>query len=542
MKIAPSMPEASRRSESGGLVLAFQPRAKSARAPHGWAQDEIAEAYRIVDLLARAGLAVHLVSGFSDEGDPWSAVLRDDNEEVIVHFARIDGRVVLVSASSEKVFSGHSLAVALRSVMEAQPLILPTGGGRLFLHPATILAAVIATALAHASREDAALYGVAAGRDADQRMVTEINANVARQAEADPVMGLLAAAVASIALAFVFAPEEDYFSGALPAVVGLDLDDISTDYAAALVAHEVVEQFSPERFSWLNDGSAEGIFREDMGASLVRYAEAAGRAVPPRAAEGANFGPLDQHEDFLVSLGLAGQPDDRGAPMWRLAAADADHPAEVLHASGAAGEREEGAQDNILGVTSVSSQVETPPLSQDELIGLNASSHPFFILASGERLYWEGAVVLGVVSPSADDASNLRASSGSDHQLFDGSVLNIPEYSQVYTVSKEVSVEVKASAMKAFVWEGTRELAPAQDLLADIWRLLENMPVQREVERVVLFEADDVKTDLFMMFEGVVMLRADTLYEGVHELALDQQIAFEMLNGEIFRLLGVVDI
>jgi hypothetical protein len=62
------------------------------------------------------------------------------------------------------------------------------------------------------------------------------------------------------------------------------------------------------------------------------------------------------------------------------------------------------------------------------------------------------------------------------------------------------------------------------------------------VDRVVLFEADDVHTDIFMMYQGVAMVRGDLLQDESLQLALPDQIAFEMANGEAFRLLGVVDI
>ena len=136
------------------VVIPFvssQPRQRS----QGWRPDEIAEVYRVVDLLGRAGVAVSIDSGRTDEGEPWLAVLRDDTEDVVVHVARIDGRVIVASTASERVFSGPSLSETLRRVVGTEILILPKGGGAsLYLHPAALLAAVIATALTQATAGD----------------------------------------------------------------------------------------------------------------------------------------------------------------------------------------------------------------------------------------------------------------------------------------------------------------------------------------------------------------------------------------------------
>ena len=72
--------------------------------------------------------------------------------------------------------------------------------------------------------------------------------------------------------------------------------------------------------------------------------------------------------------------------------------------------------------------------------------------------------------------------------------------------------------------------------------MLKALPFVPVVDRVVIFEADDVGTDVFMMFKGVAMVRGDMLGEDLQALASPQQVAFEMTNGEYFTLLGVIDV
>ena len=87
-----------------------------------------------------------------------------------------------------------------------------------------------------------------------------------------------------------------------------------------------------------------------------------------------------------------------------------------------------------------------------------------------------------------------------------------------------------------------KELAADPGVLGQVLAALKALPFMPEVDRVVIFEADDVATDVFMMFKGVAMVRGDMLGEDLQALALPQQVAFEMTNGEYFTLLGVIDV
>lgn len=128
-----------------------------------WTNQELAELYRIVDLLAKAGMSVETESGMSDEGDPWFVFTQPDTGDVIAHFARIDGEFVAAASHTGKALRGRSFREVVDNIIDGQPLVFPRpkvdadGRGdekssnvvRLYLHPAVVLTAFVATALLH---------------------------------------------------------------------------------------------------------------------------------------------------------------------------------------------------------------------------------------------------------------------------------------------------------------------------------------------------------------------------------------------------------
>ncbi len=136
------------------VVFAFD----SGRSYHRpWQNHELAEFYRAIDILGRAGLAVIPDMGVSDEGDPWFAFCRADTGDVVVHFARIDGLLVATSIASKDIVRGPELRNIIDAVIRLEPLSLPVANAdrRLFLHPAVVLTAFIAAALAFSKQADA---------------------------------------------------------------------------------------------------------------------------------------------------------------------------------------------------------------------------------------------------------------------------------------------------------------------------------------------------------------------------------------------------
>jgi hypothetical protein len=124
------------------------PFARRPAYPQGWSASDLGEFHRISALLRRTGLSIEVESGLSDEGDPWLIILREDTDDVIAHFARIDGRVIASSVTSDHVLRGRELRPLLEMIVRTQPLVLPATdtGSRLLLHPTAALAAFIATA------------------------------------------------------------------------------------------------------------------------------------------------------------------------------------------------------------------------------------------------------------------------------------------------------------------------------------------------------------------------------------------------------------
>ena len=116
-----------------------------------WSPSEVAEFYRVESALIQAGLKIDTERGISDEGDPWFAFCRPDDGEVIVHIARIGGLYVLAGPSYEGVSTGRDIATLVRDLVGRHPLIQTRGnnsrhGSNIFLHPAALLIAVVATA------------------------------------------------------------------------------------------------------------------------------------------------------------------------------------------------------------------------------------------------------------------------------------------------------------------------------------------------------------------------------------------------------------
>ena len=86
-------------------VLQFEPRPS---AGGGWTAAERARLSDLADRLSASGAKVEVVYGTTDEGDPW-CVIKDENEEVLIHVARINGQFVIHDASADAVQEGDTL-------------------------------------------------------------------------------------------------------------------------------------------------------------------------------------------------------------------------------------------------------------------------------------------------------------------------------------------------------------------------------------------------------------------------------------------------
>ena len=113
-----------------------------------WSQRELAEFYRVEDALTKSGVGISTDRGLTDEGEPWFVFFRQDNEEVIVHFARIGGEYVVASNFTEAVARGRNFQTLVRELLDSHPYVLPkqhSSRSTVFLHPATLLAALVVT-------------------------------------------------------------------------------------------------------------------------------------------------------------------------------------------------------------------------------------------------------------------------------------------------------------------------------------------------------------------------------------------------------------
>ncbi len=144
---------------SNGLVLSFLRRPSNS----DWTQQELAEFYRVEGALLQGGFAVTTDRGLTDEGDPWFVVCRADNEEVIAHFARIDREYVIVSNLHAEAARGRDFRALVREMLDSHPLTLPmrrSQGQKVFLHPAALLTALLASAYVLSTEKELAGDGV----------------------------------------------------------------------------------------------------------------------------------------------------------------------------------------------------------------------------------------------------------------------------------------------------------------------------------------------------------------------------------------------
>jgi hypothetical protein len=82
------------------------------RAGGDWTVGERTHLEELADRFAAVASRVEVVFGATDEGDPW-CVVKDENEEVLVHIARIDGRFVVHYALDDALNEGTDLPGAL---------------------------------------------------------------------------------------------------------------------------------------------------------------------------------------------------------------------------------------------------------------------------------------------------------------------------------------------------------------------------------------------------------------------------------------------
>lgn len=124
-----------------------------------WSNQELADLFRVRQLLGGAGVPVDTMRGITDEGDPWF-VYCHLNGDVFIHMARIDGLYVLDSPNVHRPLRGRDFneliadftSDALPTFARADDdgsserrVIKLERGGKVRLHPSAMLAALIWT-------------------------------------------------------------------------------------------------------------------------------------------------------------------------------------------------------------------------------------------------------------------------------------------------------------------------------------------------------------------------------------------------------------
>ena len=113
-----------------------------------WSTQELAEFYRVEAALLQSGMRVSSDRGVTDEGDPWFVFCRADDEEVLIHFARIDGRYLISAPGFGGNVTGHNFNALIRDLVERQPVLqAPRPRGNVVLHPSALLVMLVATLL-----------------------------------------------------------------------------------------------------------------------------------------------------------------------------------------------------------------------------------------------------------------------------------------------------------------------------------------------------------------------------------------------------------
>src|SRR5690349_5027463 len=114
-----------------------------------WTASERARLEELADRLADGGVRVEVIFGATDEGDPW-CVVTDEDGDVLIHVARIDGKFVVHSAIDDAVNESVDLHTALRDRLAAtEEMLAPTSATILPFtarQAQTFLALVAATA------------------------------------------------------------------------------------------------------------------------------------------------------------------------------------------------------------------------------------------------------------------------------------------------------------------------------------------------------------------------------------------------------------
>ena len=566
------------------MAAVILPFAARPQAPRRWSTDEISECYRIVDLLARAGLPVGIETGESDEGDPWLVFVREDTQDVIAHLARIDGEMVASSVANEHVIRGRVLRDILDQILRTQPLVMPPSKGngpRVHMHPAAILAAFIATAFAYSAHEEIFAGGdfvrTAAASEAGDPTANKRTdagapqANVLRAAlstsaetAARPADGQGYVHVAAAAAAVV-ATITLTLDGSLPGFqaepVAAPADGRGEEGASTIAFAPSLEDMPPF------DGSDGVLLPVATVAVSTPPADAKADAAAPTLAD-----PLPVHKDpgdefKLASVdpsGLTGTTAPMGDVPLKAAtlvppvdadtiAAMADHPKGAVTA---------GAVPSPLPLVGATVPGAKPPnveagggqgdQARIGVVAAKAPAHDIVTFSWGE-FYRDGAVLIGILPPSGPERGSNTPRTGD----VPGTGLTAPDDGpKILPVSPEPvagspsdvlvprsSAEKAALAIIDFTWNAAREIVADGVELSTIHAALAfEQTIPENVDRILLFEGAGLDRKVFMLMPGVAMVSADQVSPTLAAKAGAAPLELGFDVGSTIKLIGVIDI
>src|SRR3954469_19535858 len=101
-----------------GEILPFVARVRDSG---DWTATERARLEALADQFARDGVHVEVIYGATEEGDPW-CVVKDANEDILVHVARIGAKFVVHFAAQDTLDEGADLPSALSARLDDLPM------------------------------------------------------------------------------------------------------------------------------------------------------------------------------------------------------------------------------------------------------------------------------------------------------------------------------------------------------------------------------------------------------------------------------------
>ncbi len=139
-------------------IIPFTPRPQVRVGPP-WTTAELGELFRVAHVLRQSGMTIETDMGLSDEGDPWFVFYSVQSEDVIAHFARINGEIVVHGLSSGGVVSGvnlHDVVRRLQPVQAMEQQQKSQTDRSVVLHPFMLLVAFVAASFLATEESQAA--------------------------------------------------------------------------------------------------------------------------------------------------------------------------------------------------------------------------------------------------------------------------------------------------------------------------------------------------------------------------------------------------